>query len=283
MNETENEYAFTLNTVAKIRAASIEEAEQKLQDYLNAGDIENLLLDVTITDVSATPVEPAPPENPWRTLAVGGVCEMFPTQPQAFAHADYLAKLTNADVYVEAWSSENPQDEVNQGWATVEVIRPPGKATDPWKCWRNPSHQVGSHHPFGWPQCTECGAAPQYYDRGKYLPEDFSLNVYIPSNLNVLGLATGSAIVGRPAEDGTIEVYYEGWVYGWSNGAASSMRDRWRAGLLQASDRMITAYPTAARANVPESALRLIGTYKPKTDVVAVDESALATWLGPEE
>ncbi len=156
-----------------------------------------------------------------------------------------------------------------------------------WKCWRNREHPVAPHPQLGWPQCTVCGAAPQYHERAQYLPAGMELTLYAPAFPEAnLGIAPGSAIVGVPLlDDGpqAVLVCYEGWVHGAMQYADRDAHGRWEAGVEHAADRLITAYPSVARKVLPIHALRPIGTYSPTTNSIAVtDDAALVAWLGED-
>lgn len=152
-----------------------------------------------------------------------------------------------------------------------------------WPCWRDASHEVKPHPTFGWPQCTVCQAAPPYHERPNYLPDDLSLDVFIPAGGAALAqLALGTAVVGLSSRmDGYVETYYEGWIYGAAQYEGLSPRGKWEAGLEHAADRMVTAYPTSAMAHFPAHTLFKVGTYNPKTRQVTMTHTpALSTWLG---
>ncbi len=155
-----------------------------------------------------------------------------------------------------------------------------------WKCWRNREHPVAPHPHLGWPQCTVCGAAPQYHERGDYLPADLELTIYVPvddARMVGNGIAPGSGIVGIPVGDDLVMICYEGWVHGAMQYADRDVNGRWEAGVQHAADRLVTAYPTVARAYVPPDRLRPIGTYNPTTNNIAVtDDAALGAWLGED-
>ena len=156
--------------------------------------------------------------------------------------------------------------------------------TTTWTCWRDPAHTSILTHPLGWPQCAECGAAPAYHERGQYLPERFTLTVYVPVDENTYGIKERSGIVGVSTlpESGLDNVlaYYEGWANGAMQYADRDTRGQWEAGLLHAADRMVTAYPTISRIVLSSNCLKAIGTYNPWTrEVLVEDEAALAEWL----
>lgn len=149
----------------------------------------------------------------------------------------------------------------------------------PWRCWRDAKHKVGKHSIYGWPQCTVCKAAPQYFERGRYLPDNFRLNIYVPIR-NMMGIFPASAIVGLPMGD-RVQVYYEGWTHGAMQYEGKSPLDKWAGGLLHASDRMVTDYPTTAQAFLRRGDLHQVGSYVVQTRAYDItDERALHQWLG---
>lgn len=100
------------------------------------------------------------------------------------------------------------------------------------------------------------------------------LTLYVPapaSHLNHV-IDRGSAIVGEPADPAVIVICYEGNRYG-------AMRD-FAEMILHAADRLVTGYPTAARAWVAPSALVPVGTVDRSTRTVVeiTNEPALRTW-----
>ncbi|KQP62927.1 hypothetical protein [Nocardioides sp. Leaf285] len=148
-----------------------------------------------------------------------------------------------------------------------------------WVCWRDARHRVGVRETLGWPQCRDCAAAPAYHERPSYLPHGFTLNVYVPSE-NERGqrlrrtLAPGSAIVGV-ADDP--EVYFEGWTFGQHD---ITTIEGWGAGVLHAASRLVTAYPTIARASVAGTALLTVARFDPRTSNLDVtDDDTLLAWL----
>lgn len=161
-------------------------------------------------------------------------------------------------------------------------------ATKTWTCWRDANHKVEAQAPFGWPQCTECGAGPGYHERVKFLPRDLTLTLFVPTTANVV--AARSAVVGYPKgrttksgsgrwiAPGRTFTYYEGWLYG--QHAQLNARQKWEAGVKNAADRMVTQYPTSACGSFPDADLVAVGTYSPITGVIEVtDEEALNQWL----
>ena len=149
-------------------------------------------------------------------------------------------------------------------------------------CWRDASHEVGQHKLFGWPQCTICSAAPQYHERDKYLPEGFTLEVYLPADQRATAIiAEHSAVVGLPVPDSNWTlVYYEGWINGAMQYADRDTRGKWEAGLLHAAGRMTAQYPTIAQAHLPHETLLKVGTYDPRThEVTITNEEAVRSWL----
>lgn len=110
---------------------------------------------------------------------------------------------------------------------------------------------------------------------------DTPLTVYVPSPRAeadgvVRGIKRGSGIVGRPipGEPGRVEICFEGNLYDIESMRPFSERVR------QASGRLITKYPTVARAWVEIEQLVPIGTYVPRThDLQFTNLELLATWL----
>lgn len=158
------------------------------------------------------------------------------------------------------------------------------KSAATWVCWRDPAHTVNETF-YGWPVCFACGAAPVFHERWEYLRDNIVLGIYVlkPGPLNAI-IAPRSGVVGLHdggdgAEDRT-ELYYEGWVNGPMQYADRDARGLWEAGIKTAAGRMVTRYPTIACATPKSDAVRAIGLYHVKEDVVAVDdEQALTQWL----
>ena len=151
--------------------------------------------------------------------------------------------------------------------------------TTDWTCWRNPNHPVVRHPIYGWPQCQHCHAAPQYYERGEWLPADLTLRLYVP-RLTALGIAPGSGVVGLPVMSDLVNIYYEGWIHGQHRSDKWTRRGRWESGVFHAADRMVTAYPTVAHKMVRHVDVHQIGTYNPSTGAITItDETALTDWL----
>lgn len=150
--------------------------------------------------------------------------------------------------------------------------------TTTWTCWRDPHHTTETTK-FGWPQCSQCGAAPAYHERFNAIPDTFTLNVYVPTDPRSLAMiARHSGVVGMPGEGDWIDTYYEGWTLGQYTDLEP--RARWEHGILHATDRMVTNYPTIARAHLPHDTLTQVGTYAPKTKTLDItDPKALNTWL----
>lgn len=82
----------------------------------------------------------------------------------------------------------------------------------------------------------------------------------------------GSAIVGEPADPAVTVICYEGNRYG-------AMRD-FAEMILHAADRLITGYPTVARAWVAPNTLVPVGTVNRSTRTVVeiTNEPALRAW-----
>lgn len=156
--------------------------------------------------------------------------------------------------------------------------------TKTWTCWRNPTHtEIEHHETFGWPQCMECGAAPQYFERTEYLDERLNLTLYVlkPEATHLATIVhPRSGIVGLPAGPERTIVYIEGWRNGPMQYGDRDARGLWEAGVEHAASRMVTAYPTVACLSPRSEDLEAIGTYNPTTHHFDVEnEEALATWL----
>lgn len=186
---------------------------------------------------------------------------------------------TDGDLSCRPWDTKPQRHEpsapdVGEGGMTMNVAT--------WTCWRDPSHQGIDPHPqFGWPRCTECGAAPAYHERPDHLPAGLTVNVYVPTPGPRASdnLAPRSAVVGLPTEGG-VDVYFEGWTNGPAQYGGRDARGLWEAGVEHAASRMVTAYPTTARRFVPPGDVLQVGTYEVATRVVTVtDEVALDDWL----
>lgn len=157
--------------------------------------------------------------------------------------------------------------------------------TTGWKCWRDPNHEVVDHPEFGWPQCvrSECRAAPPYHERLDYLPDGYTLDVFVPRRTAALSIfAPGSAIIGTPLDKDHVKVYYEGFVYGTPNEARDKgPRAKWVLGIQIATERCITAYPTVATAFMQRAHLLQIGSYEPKRQRLLVhNDIVLDRWVG---
>lgn len=134
----------------------------------------------------------------------------------------------------------------------------------PFLCWRVASHSIENHPVFGWPRCAECGAAPPYHQRPQYLPDNFSLGIYLPTESTPLAtmIAPGSGIVGVEHEGGRTSIYYEGFtVMLPSDLVGKAPYQLWHAALATAASRMITAYPTIAAAAPKNREVLRVGTY----------------------
>lgn len=156
-----------------------------------------------------------------------------------------------------------------------------------WTCWRDPSHPTRTHPVLGWPECSTCGAKPEYHARFALLPEHLILPVYVfaPSTRERVSIARSSGIVSlEPApQDERVTIYYEGWVHGAAQYAQCDLRGRWEAGVDHAAGRLVTDYPTSAMASLPITALHVVGSYEPVTRRLTVtDEAALTHWLNPD-
>lgn len=152
-----------------------------------------------------------------------------------------------------------------------------------WACWRDATHEVAATQ-YGWPQCVVCRAAPPYHERPDWLPDDFALGIYLPTDWRPTAIiAPRSGIVGLPVGDGQqwIDIYYEGWINGPMQYDDRDARGLWEAGVQHAASRMVTNYPTIACAHMYASSLVRIGTYYPKAvrRIELTDESKLEEWL----
>jgi hypothetical protein len=101
-----------------------------------------------------------------------------------------------------------------------------------------------------------------------------TLTLYVPalsSHLNRM-IDPGSAIVGEALDTGRIAICFEGNRFGF-------MRD-WNEMVLHAADRLVTRYPTVARAWVIPSDLVPVGIVDrdTRTIVSITDEPALQAW-----
>jgi hypothetical protein len=158
-----------------------------------------------------------------------------------------------------------------------------------FKCWRDATHKVAPHPTYHWPRCIVCGAAPAYHERPRYLPDDFTLNLYVPATAghggvvggSLLTIKHGSGIVGLPTRSGDVEICYEGFIFepGLITDAA-----RWRYAVLHAAGRQIVAYPTVARMWVPADNLIEVGTYNPTHDSFSItNRGPLVAWINDTE
>lgn len=102
-----------------------------------------------------------------------------------------------------------------------------------------------------------------------------------PDRRDAVRIRPGSGIVGNfDMSVGRVEVYYEGNLYGWTD------MERYVQRCFHAWDRMITHYPTVARAWLQSADLIRVGDFDPLTKRVEVhplDEKRLAEWLGMEQ
>jgi hypothetical protein len=174
--------------------------------------------------------------------------------------------------------------------------------TDTFTCWRDASHEVGETR-WGWFQCKVCQAAPPYHDRK--VKDGVLLDIYVPrldqatgfrSRLLVATLRPSTAIVGYRREVEASEaadpnraaidtvISYEGWIYG--QYSELDLGERWKLGLLHASGRLVTEYPTVATQFARSVDLTKVGTYdprfgdvKPADPIDITDEDALNDWL----
>lgn len=106
------------------------------------------------------------------------------------------------------------------------------------------------------------------------------LDIYVPVKPGLVGIAPGSAIVGRPNEADRVLVHYEGWVHGAAQYADLDTHGRWAAGVRHAAGRALTQYPTVACAVLPVSELVPVGTYYAAGDRIEVtNEAEVARWL----
>jgi hypothetical protein len=65
-------------------------------------------------------------KNKFRTISPKGAEKTHESREVADAHAAHVAAYAGADVLVQEWSTEHPQDDLNNGWALVGVVHPPG-------------------------------------------------------------------------------------------------------------------------------------------------------------
>lgn len=158
-------------------------------------------------------------------------------------------------------------------------------STADWTCWRDSSHATTIHPDFGWPRCTECGAAPPYHERPLFLDPRLELTLYVPApDARVRSMiAARSAIVGLPTGPERALVYLEGWINGPMQYADRDARGLWEAGVEHAASRMVCQYPTAGLLSPRLNELVAIGTFNPSSDLLDVtNEKALDEWLaGP--
>lgn len=109
-------------------------------------------------------------------------------------------------------------------------------------------------------------------------PADTALGLYVPVDATRLGIAEGSAVVGRETEDGMVLAYYEGSVHG--------QRMDFEEKVQHAAGRMAHRYPTASMGLYPEAELTRAGSVE-RSDrlggwiVADVSEPALLEkWAG---
>lgn len=118
-------------------------------------------------------------------------------------------------------------------------------------------------------------------ERTKGKLEKVAVWVVHPDRRDDVGIAPGSAIVGDFAMNvGRIEVYFEGNIYGWEDMARYVQR------CYYAWDRMISRYPSIARAWLQSADLIQVGEFDPlhkKVEVHPLDAKRLADWLGMEK
>lgn len=162
---------------------------------------------------------------------------------------------------------------------------------DTFICWRDPEHPIAPHPQFGWPRCTTCGAAPPYHQRPQYLPENFSLGIYLPTESTPLAvmIAPGSAIVGIEKPDlyadgqGRTLIYFEGYtVMLPSDLVGKEAYQIWEAGMATAASRIVTDYPTIAASTPRNRELLRVGTYYVKSAVFDIADpyrDALNRWM----
>ena len=102
------------------------------------------------------------------------------------------------------------------------------------------------------------------------------LTVYVPTS-ELSYIREKSAIVGRPfihSQEDLVEICFEGNLHGTHGLAQFSERVRHAAG------RLVSEYPTVARAVVLASKLVPVGTYIPRThDLQITNPEALAGWV----
>ena len=155
--------------------------------------------------------------------------------------------------------------------------------TEPWKCWRDPSHRTDRDLLFGWPRCMECPAAPQYWER-KPNP-NLVLLIFVPADDEgaIYGqrhIAKGSAIVGIRLGDNLYKISYEGFIHTPQASLESNPKMRFEAALLHAADRLVTEYPSISVTSVHGDELFPVGLYNPTTKHIEIlDEEHLNEWL----
>lgn len=62
------------------------------------------------------------PRHVWRTLPPGGRCAYADTEEEARGKAKRQAQRLGAEVGIESWRLDNPQDELNRGWALIDTV-----------------------------------------------------------------------------------------------------------------------------------------------------------------
>ncbi|ABS06139.1 hypothetical protein [Kineococcus radiotolerans] len=73
-----------------------------------------------------TATNTAAPSRVWRTLTADGESRGYDTRANTKAAARRVVKRTGRSCGIEQWSPQHSQDEVNEGWALVEVVEPEG-------------------------------------------------------------------------------------------------------------------------------------------------------------
>lgn len=124
---------------------------------------------------------------------------------------------------------------------------------------------AGPNVPIG--ECFDCRNAANVRRR-----EAGELVIFVPASAEVKAVVRpGSAIVGRRGDDGQVLIYFEGDIYGHMKGFDEM--------LLHAADRLVTRYPTVARAVVGASELAEVGYYDYGAFSAEItDQSALDAW-----
>jgi hypothetical protein len=124
---------------------------------------------------------------------------------------------------------------------------------------------TGPNIPIG--RCFDCRNAANVRRR-----EAGELVIFVPASPEVRAVVRpGSAIVGRRDDNGQVLIYFEGNVYGYMTDFDEM--------LLHAADRLVSRYPTVARAVVGASELAEVGYYDYGAFSAEItDQPALDAW-----